>query len=264
MRTFTSCTLGLALLAAVAFPLSAHAQINGFNNGANFTLNTNTPGLGPTITGNTLTVTNTDNSRSFVANSVYFNTPQDISQFASQFTFQATAPGGTAGLADGITFILQNSGLNALGGGGGFLGVSGINPSAYISLNVYAPNVVGTNFQTNGAQTIPYTPTGTVNLASGDPIQVNLAYDGAVLTETLTDLTTNSIFSTNYTTDLVSILGGGKAFIGFTGGTASGSALQNVSGFTFGPPAAVPEPGSVALLVGLGISGIGFLARRRK
>ena len=29
-------------------------------------------------------------------------------------------------------------------------------------------------------------------------------------------------------------------------------------------PAAVPEPGSVALLVGLGITGAGFLARRRK
>ena len=29
-------------------------------------------------------------------------------------------------------------------------------------------------------------------------------------------------------------------------------------------PAAVPEPGSVALLAGMGLSGAGFLARRRK
>lgn len=42
----------------------------------------------------------------------------------------------------------------------------------------------------------------------------------------------------------------------------SGASLSQA--ITLSTPAAVPEPGRVALLAGMGLSGVGFLARRRK
>ena len=43
-----------------------------------------------------------------------------------------------------------------------------------------------------------------------------------------------------------------------------GWGLDNISVTSVPTPAVTPEPGSVALLVGMGLSGAGFLARRRK
>lgn len=48
-------------------------------------------------------------------------------------------------------------------------------------------------------------------------------------------------------------------------GESPKTATQNTHTFSFSVrPAATPEPGSLALLVGLGVSGAGFLARRRQ
>lgn len=89
------------------------------------------------------------------------------------------------------------------------------------------------------------------------------------------DLNSNLLFATAPLLDF-----GGFSFS--VNGTGNDGSLVNVyytgSDYTEGSPdvdfgsftatnvnaAAVPEPGSVALLVGLGISGAGFLARRRK
>jgi hypothetical protein len=140
-----------------------------------------------------------------------------------------------------VTFILQNQSLNALGGLGAGLGMAGISPSAEVEFNVFSGHTVGTAFEVNGANSEVYMSTAPVNLASGDPIGVALSYNGSTLSETLTDLTTSQTFSTSYTTNLVSVLGSGIAWVGFTGATGGGTSVQVIF-------LSVPEPSSLVLL----------------
>jgi len=257
--------LGLtALTALAAFGLAsgAHAGINGFNGGTGFTLNSSgTPGV-PSVSGGTATLTDGGGSENA---SLFFNTPQNISTFSASFTYQA----GGARAGDGFAFVLQNDtrGANALGQGGGSLGYGGtgaITPSAAVEFNLYAPNGVGTSFQTGGA-TGPYTSTGSVAFGGGDPINVLLTYNGTTLFESLTDPTAGTAFSTSYATNLVSAVGGsGTALVGFTGGTGAANSVQTVSNFQFTAGAPVPEASatvSLGLLLALGLAVAG---RRRK
>jgi hypothetical protein len=231
--------------------------INGFSNGVGWTGNNNGTS-GPTFTSNTLTLTNGGTGE---ARSAFFDTTQSIGLFSAAFTYQAWMPGGES-LADGATFTLQTQGINALGSEGNGLGVSGITPSAEIEFNLFNHYTIGTNFETDGTTT-NYNPTGAVNIASGDLIQVLLTYNGSVLTETLTDLATKDMFNTNYTTDLATVLGSGTAFVGFTGGTGAGTSVQVVGDFVF--QNVIPEPSGLALL---GIAGVALGAseinRRRR
>jgi fibronectin-binding autotransporter adhesin len=185
------------------------------------------------FTSNVLTLTDANNSE---ARSAYLNIPVPVSaQFTANFTYQA--PGATRGnVADGWAFVLQNQGVNALGAPGGALGYYGTTPSAGIVFNIYGGNTVGTNF-TTGGNNIGYrdTTAANVNPDEGDPIQVNLTYDGTkYLTETLTDLTTSGTWSNTYTVgSLASSVGGGTAFIGFTGGCGGLNATQQISNFSY-------------------------------
>ena len=187
---------------------------------------------GPVIAPTTLTLTDGLNDEN---RSAYFTTPQPIGDWNASFVYTPTEPGGI-GLADGVTFILQNEGLDALGNPvhlGSGLGMYQIAPSAEVEFNVYNGHTIGTNFETNGANSQNYNPTGAVNLASQDPILVALSYDGTTLTEKLTDQTTSATFTTSYTTNLVSVLGGSTALVGFTGSTGDGISTQTISNFSF-------------------------------
>jgi len=241
---------GLVLLAP-----AARAEITGFNNGLNWTTNNNGTG-GPSFSGETLTLTDGGSDE---ARSTYYSTPQLIGQFNTSFVYQATASGG-APLADGVTFVLQNQGPTALGSHGGGLGVAGISPSAEVEFNVFNGHTIGTNFEINGANSQNYLATSPVNLASGDPIQVTLAYNSSVLTETLTDLTTGQTFSTSYTTNLSAVLGS-TALVGFTGATGGSTSIQTISSFSY-RGTAVPEPGSL-LLMEIGLVAVAFSPWRR-
>jgi large repetitive protein len=202
--------------------------ITGFNNGVGWTGNNNGTG-GPGFTATTLTLTNgLAQSRS-----AFNNTLQPIGgPWTAAFTYQAS-PVGINALADGVTFMLQNQGPTALGSGGGGLGMAGITPSAEVELNVFSAHVIGTAFETDGANSQVYMSTGAVNLASGDPIGVVLTYNGTTLTETLTDLTTTATFSTSYTTNLQSVLGLSAGLVGFTGATGDGESVQTITNFSF-------------------------------
>jgi hypothetical protein len=253
-----------AILAASATP--AMADISGFGDGSAYTFNSNGFGPVPSLSGSgVLTVTDLNGGE---ASSVFYNTAQSVSPFNANFTYQY---GGTSTNvpADGVTFTLQNQGLNALGGSGGGLGVDGISPSASIDLNLYpgSANGAGTAFNINGGTAQNggnlYMSTGAVDLTSGDPIDVALSYDGTTLTEMLTDTSTAATFSTSYTTDLVSLLGP-NAFVGFTGGTGAANSIQQISNFSFTNNAtAVPEPSSLAALA-IGMLSLGGLALRSR
>jgi hypothetical protein len=250
------CRSFLGLLGWVLAALSpaTRADITGFSNGTNWTANNNGTG-GPSFTSTTLTLTDGGANE---ARSAYYDTPQLIARFSASFIYQATNP-VNGGVADGVAFVLQNQGLNALGAIGGSLGVSGISPSAEVELNVFDGHTIGTNFEVNGANSQNYLSTSPVDLASGDPIQVTLAYDGTVLTETLTNLSTHQTYQTTFQTDLSALLGS-TALVGFTGASGGRSSTQTISSFSYA--SSVPEPESLVLL-GVGLAAVASYQRRR-
>ncbi|MDB6122655.1 MAG: Legume lectin beta domain protein [Pedosphaera sp.] len=193
------------------------------NNGGGWTQNG-----GAVISNNVLTLIDGQGNE---ARSSFLNYPQYIGAFRASFTYQDVGGGG----ADGATFVLQNSaaGPSALGAGGGGLGYGGITPSAALEFNIYGPNTPGIALRSNGATGAPYSPTTPVNIASGDPIGVNLNYDGATLSLTLTDAVTGLSFSTNYIANLPSIVGTNTAYVGITGASGGVASTQIISNFSF-------------------------------
>ncbi len=186
--------------------------------------------------------------------------------FSTSFQFRLTNPGGWDP-ADGITFVLGTSttGLGSAGVGMGYQGVSG--HSVAIEFDTYNNAGFGlgdddgdssnhVSIDTNGVLTdtdltnvygnpscgFPSGGTPDQNLytvpgcmSNGDLWAVNISYDGAHLTVTLTDPTEGSSFTAinGYTIDLASILGQNTAFVGFTSGTGAGWENHDIVSWTF-------------------------------
>lgn len=200
-------------------------------NGAGWTMNG-----GPALSSDVLTLTDGANSET---RSIWYDTPLYVGAFKASFTYQATpsTPGG--GLADGVTFCIQNSpaGVSALGGGGGELAYFGIVNSVALAIDLY--NARGYQFVVGGANpsTGTYTVTApTVDTGSGNPINVNLLYNGATLSLSLTDTKTGGTVSTNLVVGSIpSYAGTNTAFVGFTGATGGVNSIQTISNFSFIP-----------------------------
>jgi autotransporter-associated beta strand protein len=186
------------------------------------------------------TVANGGNSSSFTPTTL----PITSAGFAASFVYQDVGGNG----ADGATFCIQSTSATALGGGGGNLGFNQINNSGAVCFNIYAGNggsgtQLGYSFNNNANNNLPnfggaagYIQTGAVNIDSGDPIQVNLAYNGAAntLTETLIDQSNNNTFTHTYNGVLLNtVLAGSSGYVGFTGASGGITANQTISNFQF-------------------------------
>lgn len=175
------------------------------------------------------------------AGSAFYNTAVNVQSFSSDFTFQLTNPN-----ADGITFVLQNSGTTALGQSGGFLGYNGIPTSIAVKFDLYdnsGEGVNSTGLYTNGASpTVPaITLGGGVNLHSGDPFNVHFSYNGTTLSMTITDANVPSqTFTTSWTVNIPATIGSNTAFAGFTGGTGGATAIQEILTWVYRTGAAAP------------------------
>ena len=212
--------------------IELQAAVSGFGgDGTGWTTNG-----GASVSGNVLTLTDGGTQE---ARSAFFDAPLPVSgPLQATFTYQASG----SNPADGMAIVFQNDprGPAALGDDGGSLGYGGddaIQNSAAVEFNVYSGHTVGTGCyvfgQTGGNGGSDYISTAPVNLAAGDPVMVDLAYDGSTLTESLTDLTTGATWSTSYAdVDLAAIIGGGTGYLGFTGGTGAATSTQTVSNFT--------------------------------
>ncbi len=171
--------------------------------------------------------------------SVFSNSPVSVSGFSTHFNFQESS--GTA-TADGFTFTIQSGSPTAIGVTGEGLGYQGINNSIGVKFDLYNNAGEGTDstgLYLNGA--LPTTPSvdmtsSGVNLHSGDLMQAVLAYDGTTLSETVTDLATNSVFSTQYAVNIPSYTGA-LAYVGFTGATGGEFSTQRILNWTFTPNA---------------------------
>ncbi len=190
-----------------------------------------------TINGNNLEITDGGVDE---AGSGFTNTAVDVTSFTSQFTFQLSAGPNTA---DGFTFTLQDNAPTALGYGGGNLGYDGIGNSVAIKFGLSDTNGQGpdsTGFCVDGespitiANPIDLRPSG-VDLHSGDPIQVNLSYNGVVLSVNEFDTVTQATASQSYTVDIPGLIGGNTAYAGFTGGSGGAGCVQDIQSWSFNP-----------------------------
>ena len=176
---------------------------------------------------------------------------------------------GRRGTADGFAFVLQDSsaGTFALGGAGGSLGYGSalsigggtvISPSAAVEFNLYSGHTQGTNFATDGitgdyGSTGHYNSTGNVAFWNGDAMQVQLTYNGNVLTETLTDLVNDATYSASYTVNLAQILGSDVAYVGFTAANGGATSTQTISNFTFSDGTFISPAGAAASPINLAL-----------
>jgi len=115
----------------------------GFTSAANFSLVG-----GPTLAAGALQLTDGGN---FEAHAVWYSTPVNIQRFGTDFTFQITP--ATTNASDGMTFTIQNTGLNAHGGIGGALGYQGVKSSVAVKFDTFSNSGEGVNstgFYANG------------------------------------------------------------------------------------------------------------------
>jgi Legume lectin domain/Chitobiase/beta-hexosaminidase C-terminal domain len=215
--------------------------VTAVNLGSGFSAGTMVLNGGAALNGTRLRVTDTTTN---VARSAWYNTPVNIQQFTTNFSFQIT--GGTAPTGDGFAFVIQggaSTSLGPLGGGLGYgpdtpAGAAGIGKSVAVKFDLYSnagEGVDSTGLYTNGAS--PTTPavdmtSSGVNLHTTDVFSVQITYDGTNLTMTITDATTNATFTHAWPVNIPSTVGGNAAYVGFTGGTGGSTAIQEIIGWT--------------------------------
>ena len=261
-------------LCASSLILAAASQIraditDGFSsaNASNWTFNANatstTNGV-PLISGSVMVLTS-DNGNE--ASSAWYNTPQNISNsWTASFTWQWTSGATPSNPADGFMFVLQNGGLNALGGSGGSKGYQGsanstsniaVTPSVGVGVENYGGN---TNNLTGGindqfAQSISV-PGSTLNAHTDtNPINFTVSYyapDNVVNVSAVDSTNSSNAFSYNlysmpgqysmdtYPLNPATIVGQNTAYVGFTGATGGASQEQDFSNFNFSAGASVP------------------------
>ncbi len=154
-----------------------------------------------------------------------------VSEFGTQFDFQLPTSA-----ADGFTFTLENeaAGYWALGGNGSSLGYSGITNSVAVAFDLYQSGV--TNAETLSVLTGgSMTPVGLVNLSSsginlhsGDPFRVQIAYTAGSMTVVVLDKTTGATATNTFAVNVPGVIGSTTAYAGFTGGTGSQTSIQNI------------------------------------
>jgi hypothetical protein len=189
-----------------------------------------------TLVGNAVVLTNGGAGQ---AGTAWTKTVQKVTGFDTQFDIQMPTS-----KADGFTFTLQNApkAQYALGGNVSGLGYQFITNSVAVAFNLYQTGV--TNAQSVGVYTGGVSPqagnainlNGTgINMHSGDTLHIEIAYQGTTLGVKITDKVTGATTSQSFTVDIPSNVGGGTAYVGFTGSTGGQTAIQNISNWSFTP-----------------------------
>ena len=245
--------------------IKAIAAASGFNNSAvataTYTINPTTIGFsngftagGVALNGNAAlsgTRLRLVSGATYQTGSAWYPSLLSTAAFTTDFTFQVTP--GTATLADGLAFVIQNNATTAIGPGGGGLGYGAdtagvlsanrILNSAAIKFDLYnnsGETADSTGLYLNGASpTTPFTDmtNSGVNPASGHVIAAHITYDGANLALTLTDTTTSAVFSQTWAVNLPASIGSSTAYFGFTGATGGLTSIQDIISWTYTPGA---------------------------
>ncbi len=180
--------------------------------------------------------------------SAWYTRKVNIQAFTQDFSIRFSNARG-----DGVTFVIQNVGTQAIGPAGSGLCYGAQSPGGSVGIatsvavkfdlyNNYGEGTDSTGLYVNGASpTIPafdMTNSG-VNLRSGDVFNVHMTYDGATLGMTITDTTTYNVYSRSWTLDIPAIVGGTTAYVGFTASSGGATAVEDVLNWTFASPYAI-------------------------
>jgi Legume lectin domain len=236
------------------------------------------PGFYTAVSG-TGTVLRLTQNTTFTAGSAWYTTQQPVSgAFSTTFTFQLS--GGNTGdsPADGIAFLIQNSGTSALGPDGCGIGfgdsssgctppTGGITNSLAIELNTYLNQGVDTsnndvtiqNCSGTGPNSVDpsCTVVGGVNnnlpstMADGNVHTMTINYSGPATKLLDVILDNTDLFPGGVVFDLTTLgLTSGNAWVGFTAATGGGDDNQDILSWTFTPQAqtAVVSTNQVAIL----------------
>ncbi|MEO8663163.1 MAG: chitobiase/beta-hexosaminidase C-terminal domain-containing protein [Bryobacteraceae bacterium] len=170
------------------------------------------------------------------ASSAFLTAQPDIQAFTSDFTVQFTDA-----VADGITFCIQTDprGAATTGFAGGELGYGSITPSVGVKLDLFNSGGLAstTGRYTNGATPdqpeLDMSGSGVV-LDNGHPYMVHLNYQKPDLTMLVVDATDPSAnYFTKFNIDIPATVGGTKAFVGFTAGTGTLTATQEILNWNY-------------------------------
>ncbi len=251
---------GLAILPLLVELAPARAEIIGFDHLTNWRYNQGDSGSPPALlAGDGIQFTSGPNNR----RSLWYNEPQNITEFEASFTFRAGSISPSVA-RQGVTLTLQNSpaGLGALGSGGSGLAYAGIGNSAAITIETdTGPALTYSGYFTNGVMGGGSVSTSPVNAFNFRDIDVTLSYSGSVLSVTMVD--GSNVFTRNhFVGSLASVLGGPTAYVGITG--ASSNTLGSGGGASFFLAdfrySAIPEPATLSLL---GLAALATLRPRR-
>ncbi|MBX3414962.1 MAG: hypothetical protein KF708_19915 [Pirellulales bacterium] len=218
-----------AIVLVLTLVTHVRAESIGFTSFGNFSeweINQGDGGSAPTISIANDRIQITNALSSIQRRSMFHKTPQPISYFEASYVYQNVGVSGNVGL----TFVIQNSnaGIDALGNASADLGyATSINKSIALTIELDSNGRAGL-FQ-NGSKSGLGSLTSPLNLSLGNPIAVNISYDGLNLTHALTDTVTLDKYSVTSQINIPSIVGSSHAFVGFTASTGNAPRNQFVS-----------------------------------
>lgn len=270
-RLFTSASLAVVALAAVAAPGRADFVYNNFSSTAGLQLNGTAAHVGNVLR---LTPTTT-----FAGGSAFTTSTIPLgnqNSFSTYFSFLLTGSGGISDNdgtgADGLVFVVQTV-SNNVGGAGAGIGYQGINPSLGIEFDTFNNSEVSGNhvgINTNGSTSSLVSVNEPTRFNNGQVWNAWVDYNGGTgLLEVRWSLSAIRPAAAGLSTNLnlATILGQNTAFVGFT--AATGSAVNNHDLLSwefresFNPVGVAPEPISLSLFA-LGAGVFGLHLRRKK
>lgn len=198
--------------------------------------------------------------------SVFYTAPVDVTSFSTSFTFRITSP--LNGGADGLAFIVQGAGANAIGAGGGGLGYEGLTNGVAVEFDTwnnglpYDPSDNHVGIDTGGSVVSNVTANIAPSFENGAIWYAWVNYNGSQLDLFLnTSATKPGAATLSYLVDIPAMTGGANAWVGFSGGTGFAAEDTDVLSWTFADHASVPEPATLGLM-GLGLLAVSVLRKR--
>jgi MYXO-CTERM domain-containing protein len=196
--------------------------------------------------------------------------------FETTFTLRLSNSGGSVDNlgqpgGDGMAFVIQGMGTNAVGGAGGFLGYAGITNSLAVEFDTW----YNSSFGDTSSNTVSIMSRGALansaRFAEAGIVQRDLPGDMIDNTERTYRVVyeqgqlmlfiqgeINPLISTEINLEQSLGLSGGFAYIGFTGGTFAANADQDVLNWSY---TSVPTPGVMGMV---GVAGLVAFRRRRQ
>jgi hypothetical protein len=184
--------------------------------------------------------------------SAYYTTQVNVGQgFATTFTLNMKPASGSSTTADGMSFIIQNSSVNALGTSTGQPGYDGIPDSLAVEFDTfYNPQIFDPNnnhvgiqscgtapnsFDHQGTCDLGLQPTLPVTLADGNPHKVQISYlphTNGVGTFSI-EIDSQHVLSIGVNLATLLSLNGNDAWVGFTAGSGADFEYGTVRNWTF-------------------------------